>query len=438
MAFTGATAGLAAGAQTNDTRLDYALEATYKVSPTGNYQALRITGDSLSRSQTTSRPDEINEIKEVAQSVVTQISASGSISGALSTTTYDDFLSGVFGDDWLAAPPSVTVSATATATLTPKSAAVGGHDLISGSISFASFPDHGTVRVLDPTNQIDAFVPYISLDGGLRFVGGMLPVTTDTALSNGSTITLADIENSNVDKTFTVRKKILGNFLMYPGSLINQAQIQLQQGQFGTVSFDLLSANEVRSQTDLATSVLPAPTGKVHNTVNNFLGCWINGIQPEGCVTTATLTFGRDGSGSDYGLGHADACGVRSGSFTASGSIEFYFRTWDQYQQMLDDVQAPIVIKTADDAGNGYAFVFKNAALRNGKIPTSGKNQTFKVSFDLEGNPAEESEGTCAIFRLVGAFHDEAPVNPIHSDAVTLGGQPVTMGGSPVTLSNHS
>ncbi|KXV79711.1 phage tail protein, partial [Acetobacter malorum] len=77
MAFTGSTAGLAAGAQTNDTVLTWALEATYKQSPTGPYQQGRFTAETLSRSQSTSRPSEINTIKEVSQSIVTQVTASG-------------------------------------------------------------------------------------------------------------------------------------------------------------------------------------------------------------------------------------------------------------------------------------------------------------------------------------------------------------------------
>ncbi|MFW7267540.1 phage tail tube protein [Gluconacetobacter sp. Hr-1-5] len=403
MGFTGATAGLAAGAQTNDTVIDYALEATFGVPPTGDYQALRITGDSLRQSETTSRPDEINAVGEVSESVVTQVSASGSISGALSTTTFDDMFAGVMSADFAAAPKVLTVSAEVGATVLRASANHGGRDAIAGAADFANWPACGAVWIRDATNNLDLILPYLANDGALLFKAGSFGVADQTALSVGATITLADIVNGKIDKTYTFRKKILGKFLHYPGSLVNQGQIQLNQGGSGTVSFDLLSAKETISDADIAASVLPAPTGPVHNTVDNYLGCWINGVQPEGCVTASTITLSRSGSGADYGNGHADACGMRKGSFQAAASISYYFRSWDQYQDMRNGKKGPVVIRSVDDVGNGYAFAFLNSALRNGNLPTQGKNQTYTVSFDIDPGPMEGAEGTFAIFRISGA-----------------------------------
>ena len=410
MAFTGATAGLAAGAQTNDTLMDFALEATYATPPSSNYQALRITGESFSRGQTTARPEEINALKQVSQSVVTQVSASGTISGALSSGTFDDLIAGVMGEDWSEAPPSVTINSKATPAITGtvhlKNSYHSGRDIITMPASaLVNFPTSGTVHVVDKIAGIDVFAVYILnniSNPGLEFSPGTLPIADATVLSDGATITLADIQNGSLDKTFTIRKKLLGKFLLYPGSLVTQVQFQLQQAQFGTVSVDVTSANETQSATDIATAVLAAPSGDVHNSVNNFLGATVFGDAPQGCLTQFTCTLARDGSANDYGMGHADACGVRTGQFTASGSIEFYFRSWDEYTACIAGTQGPIVVKTVDDSGNGYAFVFTNAALRNGKVNSSQTNQTVKASFDIEGNPAPDGGATFAIFRLTG------------------------------------
>ncbi|ATJ90662.1 phage tail protein [Acetobacter tropicalis] len=428
MAFTGATSGLAAGAQTNDTRMDFALETLYATPPTGNYQALRITGETFSRAQTTSRPQEINALKQVSQSVITQVQASGTISGALSSGTFDDLIAGVMGADWMATPassyPSVVVATGNNVQISYGQSANAGQDSLwshttasaAGSV-FVTWPASGIVRITDATNGIDIFATYQSIktggttlifaQGSFRSVYGIIAGmggsnSQSADLSPGSTITLVDIVNSNIDKTFTIRKKLLGKFLHYPGSLITQVQIQLQQGQFGTISIDAICADEVKSDTDIASSVLAAPGGKVHNTVNNFLGATINGQAPAGCVTQFTCTLARDGNGNDYGNGHASACGVRTGQFTASGSIEFYFRTWDEYDAALAGTQGPIVVKSVDDSGNGYAFIFTNAALRNAKVNTSETNQTVKASFDIEGNPTEDGGPTFAISRLTG------------------------------------
>ncbi|MFT8464595.1 MULTISPECIES: phage tail tube protein [Acetobacter] len=310
--FTGATVGLAAGAQTNDSSIDYAQEATYGVSPTDAYQALRFTGETLKGSTTRNRPDEINAIREAAQGVTTQISASGTISGALSSGTYDDLLAGVMGNDW-----------------------------------------------------------------------------TNGALTNG-----------NMDKSYTFRKKLLGGFVHYRGTIINQVQIQMQQGSFATISVDLISAEELRSQTDIAKSVNPAPTGRVFNTVNNFLKLMVNGKVPGGCATSVSLTFARDGSGADYGNGSAAACGMRLGSYTATGSLELYFRSFDEWDAAKAELQGEIIIQTADNAGNGYEFKFLNALLTDPAININQKNATVKATFSIEGNPLETGGTTVTITKL--------------------------------------
>ncbi|GCD74159.1 phage major capsid protein HK97 [Acetobacter pasteurianus NBRC 3299] len=409
MAFTGATAGLAAGAQTNDTRMDFALETTYATPPTGNYQALRITGESFSRAQTTARPEEINALKEVSQSVVTQVSASGTISGALSSGTFDDLIAGVMGSDWSA------VSVTSTGDTSGEYIQCFAEDNTADSVAqlivlgnasvFDSIPEAGILLLNSPNDNINnlCLTYNKTLDGKrIGVPNGSFPMLSkDTVLAANATVVFANIQNGNLDKTFTIRKKLLGQFLLYPGSLITQVQFQLQQAQFGTVSVDVTSANETKSTTDNAAAVLAAPSGDVHNSVNNFLGATVFGNSPAGCLTQFTCTLARDGSANDYGMGHADACGVRSGQFTASGSLEFYFRSWDEYNACIAGNQGPIIVKTVDDKGNGYAFVFLNAALRNGKVNSSQTNQTVKASFDIEGNPLNGG-GTFAIFRLSG------------------------------------
>ncbi|WP_088364778.1 phage tail tube protein [Acetobacter pasteurianus] len=406
MAFTGATAGLAAGAQTNDTLVDFALEATYATPPTGNYQALRITGETLALQQTTARPSELNAQKQVSQSVITQVSASGTISGALSSGTFDDLIAGVMGADWYATPSKCTVNSKASPAITAaysiRSPYHNGCDVITSTYDFSTWPATGIIHVVDATNNVDMYLPYISTSGGLNFAGGIFGLPDATKFGDGATIALADIQNGSLDKTFTIRKKLLSGFLLYPGSLITQIQFQLQQAQFGTVSVDVTSANVQQNNNDVATAVLPAPSGKVHNSVNNFLGALIDGQAPQGCVTQFTCTLARDGSKNEYGMGHADACGVQNGQFIASGSIEFYFRSWDEYKASIAGTQGPIVVKTVDDSGNGYAFVFTNAALRNPKVNSSQANATVTASFDIEGNPAENGGATFAIFRLSG------------------------------------
>lgn len=418
MTFTGATAGLAAGAQTNETVLDWSLEATYKNPPTGRYQQGRFTAETLSRSQTTARPSEINTVKEVSQSVVTQISASGRISGALSTATYDDFFAGVLGADWGATSSVMAVSGNGLSLSFHGGDSgwlAGGDSIIfSDTTLLSKFPKGSLVVFCDPTSGASMVAQCLGFDSGatksVMFAGGTFDVVRDKFSAaygsktvfnfpDGVLIGVPSLVNGNVDKTYTIRKKILSSWLMYPGSLINQMQLTFSQGQFAQVEVDIISANETISKTDISSALVPAPSGNVHNTLDNFLGCTLLGVTPSGCVTSAALTLARNGSKSDYGNGHADACGIITGQLEVSGSVSFYFRSWDQYQAALAGQQGPVIIKSVDSAGNGYAFVFLNAALRNPQAQTESVNKTYELKLDIEGNPAADGS-TFAIFRL--------------------------------------
>lgn len=410
MSFTGGTAGIAAGAQTNDTVLTWALETTYKIPPTGSYQQGRFTAETLSRTETTSRPSEINAIKESSQSVVTQIVASGRISGGLSTGTYDDFLAGVLGADFGktkvsgSADGKTGFSYIKASSYTQGLPNIGGIDDASKKI-IGSLPKTGIIYIHDSALGIDDFFAYTKTGSS-----GIIALSTKGALDSylsGATATggasafvqAPDIINGNVDKTYTIRKKILGKYLMYPGSLVNQVQLTFTQGQFAQVEVDVVPANEMLSDTDIAAAVLSAPAGTVHNTVDNFLGVSIFGVVPSGCVTSAAITLARSGSTVNYGNGHADGCGAVLGQLLATGSISLYFRTWDQYQAALAGTQGSIVLKTVDSNGNGYAFVFLNAALRNPQVQTDSVNKTYEIKLDIEGNPLSTGD-TFAIFRL--------------------------------------
>lgn len=98
--FTGSTSGFLAAAQANAAVLAYAKEDTYATIPAGAFQKTRFTGESFKPTNTRQRPDEINDLAEASQAVTTQISVSGTLSGALSVGTYDDLLGAVLCNDW--------------------------------------------------------------------------------------------------------------------------------------------------------------------------------------------------------------------------------------------------------------------------------------------------------------------------------------------------
>lgn len=405
MGNTGPSTGVSAGQDTNLSGVDYALETIFGQAPRGLYTPLRYTSATLAPQDSESTPDEINAIPEVAQSVLTSQGTSGSIGGILSVGTFDDMLAGIMGADWLAASVSVTVNSKATkattASVSLKNVFHQGRDIIilpDASI----FPASGIVHVVDKTANIDVFAAYIHVDtvgNALEFPAGTLPIADKTNFSDGTTITVADIQNAAIGKTFTFRKKMLDEWELYTGTMINQVQIQLQQGQPATVDIDLLGSAMSLSQTDVASSVASRTTSPLIDTVEGWKGMSIFGQKPAGCMRSATITLSRDGSGQDFGMGHTGACGMRFGSFKCTIEAEYFFKSYDQFKAWSAGKTGPVTISVQGSDGVGYTFAALNGVIRNPKSPISGKNQTVVSTMSVTCNPVPGVGGTFAIFR---------------------------------------
>ncbi|GBR18593.1 phage tail tube protein [Asaia spathodeae] len=311
MAFAGATKNYAAAYQTNDTRIAFALEQQFGVTPSGAYQAARFTGEGFRQQFQRVRPEEINDIPEASQAVTTQINVSGTLSGALSFGTYDDLLAGVLGGDW----------------------------------------------------------------------------QDDTA------------HNADLVKCWTVIERLGESWFVRNGGFIRQAQLSFSQGGFAQVSFDMAFKGETRQGTSPAASLLPAPTGDVIDTVKGFGGLTIGGVKPEGCVRDFKVSLQRNGADIDYGMGHADGCGIRPGEMLATGSMQIFFRNYELYDRFFNAQQGAITVIVRDGLGQGYEMTFLNASLQNPQINAGGKNQSVVASFNIEGNP-QPGGGTFSIRRF--------------------------------------
>lgn len=405
MTYSGPTTGVSAGQDTNLSGVDYALEPIFGQAPSGLYTPLRYTSATLAPQDSESTPDEINAIPEVAQSVLTSQGTSGSIGGILSVGTFDDMLAGIMGADWVNSPGQITVNSKATpavfATISLQNKYHQGRDCILCA-DVSMFPSSGIVHVVDQASGLDFVAPYLNANisgTALEFPAGTLPAPDATHLSDGATITVANIQNAAIGKTFTFRKKLLDEWELYTGTMVNQVQIQLQQGQPATIDIDLLGSAMSLSQTDVASSVASRTTSPLIDTVEGWQGMSIFGQKPAGCMRSATITLSRDGSGQDFGMGHTGACGMRFGSFKCAIEVEYFFKSYDQFKAWSAGQTGPVIISVQGSDGAGYDFVALNGVIRNPKSPISGKNQTVVSTVSVTCNPFPGVGGTFAIFR---------------------------------------
>ncbi|OAZ69011.1 hypothetical protein SRCM100623_02317 [Acetobacter pasteurianus] len=408
MAYTGGTNGYAAGAETNTSAVDYALETTYNQPPTGAYQALRYTDCSLAVNETESQPDEINDIPEMAQSVLTGRTTQGSISGILSVGTFEDMLAGILGNDWVNVNLVSTGDASGTSTfMYQPDDNIGGNAgcwdivLTNNSIDALGIPPVGLLVLNDANiNANNVCIPYRVKGTAILVPIGSIPnVSKDTVAKSGATLTFNGITNGKIGKTFTFRKALSGKWDLYSGTMINQVQITLQKQQPATISIDLVGSDMAVSDTDNAASVTPRTTTPLIDTVEGFLGCSIFGNAPSGCIQSATITLSRDGSGQDTGMGHVGACGVRFGSFKATMEITYLFRDYQQFTDWAAGKTGLVTVGVQGSDGVGYQFAVLNGIIRNPKTPISGKNQTVVATVSITANPVPGG-GTFSIARI--------------------------------------
>ncbi|WP_349934942.1 phage tail tube protein [Acetobacter sp. A11-2] len=420
MAYTGGTNGYAAGAESNSSALDYALETTYNTPPTGAYQALRYTDFSLDVNETEAQPDEINDVPEMAESVLTGRTTQGSLSGIMSVVTYEDMLAGIMGADWSANAVSMGNPGSDVLHASDTSFMDGVDCLQTADVTSAKkFPAAGNLIISDPDCGFVINVPYTKIDtvsvpnsAVFVFGNGMLnsaaPLlkqcygvmgTGSVKLGANSTYFIPSILNGKLGKAFTFRQKLANNWRLFSGTMVNQVQITLQKSQPATVTIDLLGSDMAVSTSDISSSVTPRTATPLIDTVEGFMGCSIFGNAPAGCIQSATITLSRDSSGQDTGMGHVGACGIRFGSFKAAMEITYFFKDYQQFTDWKNGKTGPVTVGVQGRDGVGYQFTVLNGVIRNPKAPISGKNSTVVATVSVTANPIPGG-GTFAITRV--------------------------------------
>ncbi|GBR47010.1 hypothetical protein AA11825_0531 [Acetobacter pomorum DSM 11825] len=400
----GTTTGYAAGEQTNTSPVDYAQEITYNTPPAGTYQRLRITGESVAAQDSTTALDEINDLPETAETILTARSTSGSINGMLSYGTYDDFFAGILGADW---GTTFFASQSSGATLNPRpdgatcniklftADSITGQYVSRSFVSVTGFsnPANNGIFLLDVCGYNPDTAPNSIV---IRIFN---PNCVNETATGRVTVKSLDLINANTDKTYTLRKKLAGQWQVFSGLMVNQIQIQLQKGQTPTVQIDFIGSDMSITSVDISSAVNAVTTSPLMDVVSGFLGCSIFGAKPAGCIQSATITLARDGAAQDTGMGHVGACGVQFGAFKASMDIEYFFKDYTEFLAWQAGQTGVVWVGIQGSDGYGYQFAILNGQIFNPKNPTSGKNSTIVTTISVTGNPLPGG-GTFGMTRL--------------------------------------
>lgn len=414
MAYTGPTSGFAAGAQTNNTLVDIALESVWNQAPATNYQRIRITGETIRKTKSRARPEEINAVPEDAQAVTQQESVTGDINAALSFGTFDDLLAGAIDNDWSLFQVTSTASGGSLpiSVLAPPADLTTGFGLIAPAGTFSAWPTIGTVRIGGVANSVTN--PQALLTPGIYLyqivnANGLLLYPTSSkqtvvagTMPSGVKLTSQNMRNGAVFKSFTVRVPMLGRWRQATGGYVSKATISLAQNAFATTAFTFLFGDQQAVTNDVSTGVTAAPSNYVIDNVKGFVGVFVNFKAATGKVRQASVTVSSTGASQDYAMGQGAAVGIQPGSFGAGGQVQFLFNSWAEYDAFEAETSKVIQIVDQDAAGNYYAYTFLNATFQNPQVNADAKNKTVMATYDIEANPLATG-GTFQIDRCTSA-----------------------------------
>lgn len=375
-----ATTGYAAGFAAEDTEISYAVEAAWATLPAVAFKALRHTSWNLRGQKRRGRPAEIRADRQAAAAVTLSEEAGGQLGFALSYGTYDDVLSSLYGNDW-AAFTEIADSTIAIVAFNQLQATTPGLFATVEAGQFIRLAGFST-----STNNQIVYVIFKTSDTDISVIAPT-PLVVEAAAAGHKIQSNGALKNGNLVKTLFMQRRFgSAMFLRYPGCFLRSGSLQAQQGQFLNGTFDFLAQDESKSTTNASTgSVLPAPTGRVHDPVGGVLGVVTNGaVQPR--CTRFSLNVTNEGAAGQYALGSAKAQGIIPGVFTVSGSAEFYFSTFDQYDQFKAETADSLGFITRSALGT-YGLGLPYANLMNPQITAGGQGQPVMAQFDIEANP---------------------------------------------------
>jgi len=395
-----ATAGYQAGVEANQTRISYAVEATWGVAPAVAFKAIRYMSDTLAETKPRQRPSEINITREATQAVTTQQTAGGTINYALSYATFDDFFSIVLQRDWQAFQTINGIAADITITNT------SGTVVLSSTLAtkFATLAQGTWIKLYGFTNALNNGWWYIKThtsDQSLTLEGtNRAAVITETPAGTAAHVRASTISNGVTFKSMFMQQMLSPSlFLVYPGAYVSRMTISGGIGNFFTGAIDIIAKDEDGITVDSSTgAVVAAPSAIVMDPVNGFVGAFWNGAPMVGTLDQMAITLENTTAAPEYGLGNQLSVGILSGTFTANGTFRMYFNDFTNYNMMQSETTGVLTFIVKGSTGNSYAFTFNNAFMTV-KMNVGGPGQAVYADITVEGNPAA-SGGTFTIDRL--------------------------------------
>lgn len=345
-------------------------EVTWGVTPSANFQLMRVTSESLSQETSTANSAELRPDRQLAGIVRTNVTAGGEMAIEFSYGTFDELLAaGLFAAAWIA---EVTV------TLTDLSM-----DDSDNSINTAGGDFVASGYVINQWINVTGFTTNPLANNGLFKIVSV--VVGKMVLSNGTVITEAAgasvtakqgeyIENGVTERSFTIEKNYtdLGsNFALYKGMEVSDWSLSAAVESILTGGFTFTGQKENSATSSPGTGYDPATTTEVMNGVDNITAIKEGNVDFE--ATEFTIAMSNNLRARSV-LGTLGAISLGAGTINVTGTLKAFYETQTLIDKYLNFDSSSLTIQINDSAGNQYVIDIPEVKYSTGTRVAGGQN----------------------------------------------------------------
>ena len=353
-------------------------EASFGLIPVaGNPKVKRVTGESLDYAISKESSKEINSDRTIASVVPVTANTTGSLTGELSYTDWDDELESVLQSTWAVLgtdgeTSAVTVDCTAT-TITAAVAPTGANAFTNlkpgqwfrvksaGANGGKILRVHATTAPTTTVITLDAATPAaVSTGESVQL--------QSSRLTHGTTQTSFTIERENSD---------IGVFMAYTGQTPSKLNVNVSSGALTQVTFDFMGKSAQESNTTLLPgSPVPASAYDVHSGVSGAtLAVWMDGAPLTGTyIKSVSLDFDNT-LRSQEAIGTLGAVAIAGGTIACTATAQIYFANKDMFTKFRQNINTSLIFSSTDNDGNGYIFSLPVLNITSYKSNASAKDQ---------------------------------------------------------------
>lgn len=388
-------------AQSDRELLSFKPEATFgTVAGTGNHYALRMTGEQLKYNVVTAKSNELRNARGVADLIVVDADAGGSVPAEFSYGEYDSLIAAA-----LATAPSNVVGTNGATTGTATFSATGM--TYSAGAPFSACESGQWIRVSGAVNTGNNKLVQIT---GILGTGTGISVSSGTFTAETGTANVvaqgARFKNGTTKLSFSVERRnqdLSAAYECFRGQVVDKWSQQYRAGAVIGQTFDFMGKDALPMSTG---SALPGTrTASLTNSIMNAVS-HISNIYEGGSLLTSTYVRSLDLSTMNNvemlkAIGNFGPVDFRLGEFNVELKAEIYLADATIYNKFINNTGSSFSYRMTDAAGNAYVVTLPNADYATGERPNPGRNNAIILNVTMQG--LEDASGNAIIIDRCGA-----------------------------------